>query len=179
MRFESVTSLSSAFAASEVLDPDRMYVAITVADTGIGIDAEQIGLLFQPFTQLEADGGNPYTRQTSGAGLGLSISRHLARMMGGDITVESVPQQGSTFTLWLPHERVGTMHVENRYVGEISRSEYRRTSRRRVRMFDVDALAQGAMDPLLLEAFSDLTESTRTITTVSALLARLRLPVTN
>ncbi len=107
------TSLSSAFAASEVLDPDRLYVAITVADTGIGIDAEQIGLLFQPFTQLEADGGNPYTRQTSGAGLGLSISRHLARMMGGDITVESVPQQGSTFTLWLPHERVGTMHVEN------------------------------------------------------------------
>jgi len=100
------TSLASAFSVSEFLDPSRTYVAISVADTGIGIDENKIGRLFQPFTQLEAEGGNPYTRLTSGAGLGLSISRHLARMMGGDITVESTPQSGSTFTLWLPHEIV-------------------------------------------------------------------------
>jgi signal transduction histidine kinase len=79
-----------------------MYVAIRVSDTGIGIAEQKIAQLFQPFTQLEAEGGNPYTRQRSGAGLGLSISRHLAHMMGGDITVESRPQRGSTFTLWLP-----------------------------------------------------------------------------
>jgi signal transduction histidine kinase len=94
-------SLSRAVPGSE-LNPDSTYVAIRVSDTGIGIDSAKIGRLFQPFTQLEADNGNPYTRQKSGAGLGLSISRHLARMMGGDITVESSPRHGSAFTLWLP-----------------------------------------------------------------------------
>ncbi|MEO7040861.1 MAG: ATP-binding protein [Gemmatimonadaceae bacterium] len=102
------TSLASAFSISEFLDPSCTYVAISVTDTGIGIDENKIGRLFQPFTQLEAEGGNPYTRLTSGAGLGLSISRHLARMMGGDITVESTLQVGSTFTLWLPHEIVAS-----------------------------------------------------------------------
>jgi signal transduction histidine kinase len=95
------SSLSKPIAEAE-LDHDFMYVAIRVSDTGIGIDKEKIDRLFQPFTQLEAENGNPYTRQKSGAGLGLSISRHLARMMGGDITVESSPRHGSAFTLWLP-----------------------------------------------------------------------------
>jgi signal transduction histidine kinase len=98
-----VTSLSKSMAGNATLNPDAMYVAIRVSDSGIGIDKEKISQLFQPFTQLEADSGNPYTRKRSGAGLGLSISRHLARMMGGDITVESHPGLGSTFTLWLPH----------------------------------------------------------------------------
>jgi len=95
--------LAKADAGNTVLGRDSTYVAISVSDTGIGIDREKLDRLFQPFTQLEADNGNPYIRQKSGAGLGLSISRHLARMMGGDITVESRPQHGSTFTLWLPH----------------------------------------------------------------------------
>lgn len=97
-------SLSKPTVESETLDRNSMYVAVNVSDTGIGIDDEKIARLFQPFTQLEAEGGNPYTRQTTGAGLGLSISRHLARMMGGDITVASVPQRGSRFTLWLPSQ---------------------------------------------------------------------------
>ncbi len=100
-------SLSKPVGANVTMDRNSMYVAIRVADTGIGIDQEKLDKLFQPFTQLEADNGNPYTRQKSGAGLGLSISRHLARMMGGDITVESRPQHGSTFTLWLPHQTEG------------------------------------------------------------------------
>jgi signal transduction histidine kinase len=98
------TSLANGIPTNDVLHADRQYVAIQVVDTGIGIDADQIGRLFQPFTQLEAENGNPYTRQKNGAGLGLSISRHLARMMGGDITIESMPGRGSTFTLWLQHE---------------------------------------------------------------------------
>lgn len=97
-------SLSRPLAGNATMDRNAMYVAIRVADTGIGIEQEKLDKLFQPFTQLEADSGNPYTRQKSGAGLGLSISRHIARMMGGDITVESQPRQGSTFTLWLPHQ---------------------------------------------------------------------------
>ncbi len=95
------------------LNRDLSYVAIRVSDTGIGIDADKLGKLFQPFTQLEADNGNPYTRQKSGAGLGLSISRHLARMMGGDITVESRAQHGSVFTLWLPSSDGTTPYVRD------------------------------------------------------------------
>jgi signal transduction histidine kinase len=95
--------LSREVPSGSDLNSDLSYIAIRVADTGIGIDQEKIGRLFQPFTQLEAEDGNPYTRQASGAGLGLSISRHLARMMEGDITVESRVQHGSVFTLWLPH----------------------------------------------------------------------------
>ena len=102
------------------LNHESVYVAIRVSDTGIGIDEDKLGRLFQPFTQLEADDGNPYTRQKSGAGLGLSISRHLARMMGGDITVESRLQHGSVFTLWVPHRSAGTTHTpENLHALEL------------------------------------------------------------
>lgn len=77
------------------------YVTISVADNGIGIAPEDAGRIFHPFTQLETTAGNPYTRSTAGAGLGLAISRQLARLMGGDITVESRAGEGSKFTLWL------------------------------------------------------------------------------
>jgi signal transduction histidine kinase len=100
----SVACSLSAPPEDSRLDSSTSYVAIRVSDTGIGIDNEKIPQLFQPFTQLEADNDNPYTRQRSGAGLGLSISRRLARMMGGDITVESLVGDGSVFTLWLPHQ---------------------------------------------------------------------------
>jgi signal transduction histidine kinase/HAMP domain-containing protein len=80
-------------------DPDRRQHAwIAVADTGIGIAAEDLSRIFQPFVQVE----NGYTRGKGGTGLGLAISQQLALLMGGSLEAESTPGAGSRFTLWLP-----------------------------------------------------------------------------
>jgi CheY-like chemotaxis protein/anti-sigma regulatory factor (Ser/Thr protein kinase) len=84
-------------------------ITIAVTDTGIGMTAEQMGKLFQEFTQASSTTASKY----GGTGLGLAISRHFCRMMGGDITVESNPGEGSTFTIRLPRmaqERAEPLH---------------------------------------------------------------------
>jgi PAS domain S-box-containing protein len=78
------------------LSPDQ--VEFHISDTGIGMTEEQMGRLFQAFTQADAS----TTREYGGTGLGLAITRRLCRMLGGDVTVESVPGKGSIFTITLP-----------------------------------------------------------------------------
>jgi signal transduction histidine kinase len=73
-------------------------VGVTVRDTGIGIAADQLERIFDPFVQVRSE----LTRTAEGTGLGLAISRDLARGMGGDLTAESEPHVGSVFTLVLP-----------------------------------------------------------------------------
>jgi signal transduction histidine kinase len=73
-------------------------IAIRVEDTGVGIPEERLESVFSPFTQLGRALNSPHT----GVGLGLAISRELARAMGGDVTVESTVGAGSIFTLTLP-----------------------------------------------------------------------------
>jgi signal transduction histidine kinase len=74
------------------------YLIITVTDTGIGIPEEQLKNLFEPFTQADSS----TTRRYGGTGLGLAISRYFCNMMGGDISVKSVVDEGSEFTVRIP-----------------------------------------------------------------------------
>jgi signal transduction histidine kinase len=74
------------------------WLSFAVADTGIGMTEEQLGRLFEAFSQAEASTRGAY----GGTGLGLAISRHFCRLMGGDLTVTSVYGEGSTFTVQLP-----------------------------------------------------------------------------
>lgn len=73
-------------------------VRIRVRDTGIGIASDHLERIFDPFWQVE----QAHTRHTGGTGLGLSVTRHLARLLGGDVEVTSRLGEGSTFTVYLP-----------------------------------------------------------------------------
>jgi two-component system, NtrC family, sensor kinase len=85
------------------VEDGRDWVELAVADSGIGMTAEQQAKLFQDFTQADS----LTARRYGGTGLGLAITRKLARMMGGDVTVTSEPGRGSVFTVRLP---CGAMH---------------------------------------------------------------------
>jgi signal transduction histidine kinase len=73
-------------------------VTFTVRDTGIGIEARHLASIFDPFWQVDQSS----TRRAGGAGLGLSVTRKLARMLGGEVGVTSEPGGGTTFTVRLP-----------------------------------------------------------------------------
>jgi len=80
------------------LNAGKATVRLSVSDTGIGMDAGVIARIFNPFTQADES----TTRRFGGSGLGLAICRELAHLMGGEVTVESQPQVGSTFRVTLP-----------------------------------------------------------------------------
>jgi len=80
------------------------WITFRVSDTGIGVTPEQMGKLFQAFSQAEAS----TARQYGGTGLGLAITKKFCQMMGGDVTVESELGQGVTFMIRLPMEVTAT-----------------------------------------------------------------------
>jgi CheY-like chemotaxis protein len=92
----------SVKVGSKETEPGKWMITVAVADTGIGMTPAVTQRLFTTFTQADAT----ITRRFGGSGLGLAITRQLARLMGGDVTVESEPGSGSTFTLTFTAEAV-------------------------------------------------------------------------
>jgi signal transduction histidine kinase len=92
VKFTDDGGISVAIAA------DRARLDVSVRDTGIGIARGDLERIFEPFTQVDSS----RTRRAGGTGLGLAVSRELARLLGGDLTVESATGEGSTFRLRLP-----------------------------------------------------------------------------
>jgi signal transduction histidine kinase len=84
-------------ARPETLPDGRSAFALDIADSGVGMSADQIGRLFRPFERLGAQHGS-----VPGTGLGLALSRSLAEAMGGTLVATSEPGVGSCFTLTLP-----------------------------------------------------------------------------
>lgn len=112
-------------------------IGFTVRDTGIGIDAAHLDGLFEAFSQVEA---GP-SRHFGGTGLGLAITRRLARMMGGDCTVDSVKGEGSTFRLLLPLSPPGDGQVDDARPAASLRPLPKRRSERSALIVDDDEAA--------------------------------------
>jgi len=95
VKFTERGMVSLAVSASDA------EVTLEVADTGVGIARHQLERIFEPFWQVEQG----RTRPHGGTGLGLTVVRELARMMGGDVEVESTPGRGTRFIVRLPRPR--------------------------------------------------------------------------
>jgi len=92
MKFTDAGHVALELSATD----ERMHFC--VRDTGPGMTAQDLERIFDPFTQLDQS----HKRPKGGTGLGLPVSRRLAHLLGGDLTVASEPGRGTTFTLWLP-----------------------------------------------------------------------------
>jgi signal transduction histidine kinase len=100
VREDELATATARAARKPLLLGRSTWIALQVSDTGTGIAAADLERIFEEFEQVNA--GPRGDSERRGTGLGLSISRRLSRLLDGDLTVESIPGEGSVFTLWLP-----------------------------------------------------------------------------
>ncbi len=98
----------SVFVSSRVEEGNERKIHFAIRDTGIGIPPDKIDKIFEPFTQVE----RVISRKRDGVGLGLAISKRLVELMGGKVSVESIPGQGTTFHFTIRAEAVSGMHLD-------------------------------------------------------------------
>jgi GAF domain-containing protein/CheY-like chemotaxis protein len=105
--------------ARAVLREATLFASFAISDTGIGMTPEQTAKLFQPFTQ--ADGST--TKRFGGTGLGLAITKHFCEMLGGEVSLQSEPGKGSTFTILIPVRASPGSEAQAPAVGTLSPEE--------------------------------------------------------
>ena len=98
----------SVYVSAKTINGNKRQFLFTVMDTGIGIPKDKMSRIFEPFTQLE----RTISRKRDGVGLGLAISKKLVEIMGGEIWVESVPDQGTTFYFTISAEIIQDEHLD-------------------------------------------------------------------
>ncbi|MCU0424222.1 MAG: PAS domain S-box protein [Candidatus Kapabacteria bacterium] len=133
-------------------DTSSIDLVFEVSDSGIGIPKEQQTVIFEPFRQQEGQS----TRKYGGTGLGLTISRRLVEMMNGTITLESAPEQGTTFTITLPNVKVAAL---NKHYAAPQEDTLRNISFRGARVLVVEdiesnrSVVRGFLEPYNVEIF--------------------------
>ena len=134
---------------SRVPGEEREQMIFRVSDTGIGMTPEQMGRLFQSFTQADAS----TTRKYGGTGLGLAITRRFCEMMGGEIAVESEPGKGSTFTLRIPDEVIAP--APKAEIAAMAVEPVRRLGLDKVLVIDDDSTTRELLSRFLVKEGSD------------------------
>ena len=129
-------------------------VEFEIADTGIGMSAEQSEQIFEPFSQADSS----TTRKYGGTGLGLAISRQFCQMLGGDISVSSVPEAGSTFLMRLPGSSFAdTRSSANGFEGQVGNALTKQGAGRKILVVDDDPMARNLITQHLSKAGYDVT----------------------
>ncbi len=142
--------------AVRLIEEDADYMELSVIDTGIGMTPEQLGRLFQAFSQADASTTSKY----GGTGLGLAISKQFAQMMQGDITVASTPNVGSTFTIRMPAKVLTKQpKVVNNTSHKLTRSPFPSANRPKILVIDDDKEIRSVIAELLSMSGYDVIEA--------------------